>query len=800
MTSGDGHPTGRPPDATREGGGVAFTRRARQEASATARQLPQVDLAGLIDAARSVNETGGLDDALEVILQQAIRLLSADEASVMLLNRDRRTLQVAAAIGLPPEVVANAEVVLGEGISGYVAASGTPLLLDSTSKVERYADDRGRQSRLRSALCVPLRSRGSVEGVLNVNLVSGKRARDEFDARDLDLATLFGEFAASAVHNAQLYHQARRRGDDMARLFEASHALSEAMGVEEVADRILDAVAELVDSTGGLLCVVPEGRGGLEIAGYRDVPRGRIVAAMRRDGFKELLRATSVRVIGNVAADPVLAPLAGRDEDRSAVIAPLVADDTLRGELIALTRPGGPDDAQLRLLTTYINHAAMALTKALLFRGVRTKEDELTSLANSVPDPIVIVDDIGRFLAINPAAGEQFGLNPTFNVGAPVAGKLRSPELEQLLRGEEGGRANVTLFSPHPRTFRARVTSVRPDHGPAGARILTLEDVTTEREMEQLKADFVAVIGHELRTPLTMIKGYSSSLAHRGDTMPQDGRQRALEAISTHARRLERLIEDLLLVSRVEHHRPPLHLERNDLRTVVDRVVGLVQAGHPDRTIAVEAPGVPIVFPLDSVKIEQVIGHLLDNALKFSENDTAVRVVLALEGDRVEVQVVDEGMGIFSGDLPHLFERFHQVDGSATRAHGGTGIGLYICRTLVETHGGRIGVRSALGRGSTFWFTLPLTPPAEGDAETAGEERRVSIEVGAPLRRETTDAREGTDEPAPWRPEAPADDEDAVEVEDATSEPATSRIDDLIGEDTDAGEEPEIWTFRPDGG
>ncbi len=776
---------------------MAFTRRARQETSAATRQLPHVDLAGLIDAARSVNETGGLDEALEVILQQAIRLLSADEASVMLLDRTRGRLRIAASCGLPDDVVGRVEVPLGEGISGYVASSGTPLLLDSSAKVDRYADDRGRQGSLRSAVSVPLRSRGAVEGVLNVNLVEGGTRRDDFDTRDLDLATLFAEFAAAAVHNAQLYHQARRRGDDMARLFEASHALSEAMGVDEVAERILDAVTDLVGATGGLLCVVPEGRGGLEIAGYREVPRGRIVAAMRRDRFNELLRATSVRVVGDVAADPVLGPLAGRGESLGAVIAPIVADDTLRGELIALTRPGGPDDAQLRLLTTYINHAAMALTKALLFRGVRTKEDELTSLANSVPDPILIVDDIGRFLAINPAAGEQFGLNPTFDVGAPAAGKLRSPELEQLLRTEEGGRVNVTLFSPHPRTFRARVTPVRPDRGPAGARILTLEDVTAEREMEQLKADFVAVIGHELRTPLTMIKGYSSSLAHRGDAMPEEGRRRALEAISTHAQRLERLIEDLLLVSRVEHHRPPLHLERHDLRKVVERIVGVIQAAHTDRTIEIVAPSLPTVFPLDSVKVEQVIGHLLDNALKFSEPDKPVRVELLLHGDRVEVRVVDEGMGIFSGDLPHLFERFHQVDGSATRAHGGTGIGLYICRTLVETHGGRIGVRSALGRGSTFWFSLPLEPPAEESVSTSTEspQRRVSVEIGAPepLQRpaaETAEQPRASSAPVQPPPETPREEEPA--------EPAASRIDTLLGEPDAAEEEPEVWTFQPE--
>lgn len=689
---------------------MAFGRRGRDAAEIA--EFDSRALAGLVVAARAVNEAGDLDATLTTILDRAIDLLGGDEGSVMLFTADRAGLRIHAALGLPDHVVTATRVNVGEGVSGYVAASGTPLLLGSDGAVERYGESDHRR-KLRSAVSVPLRTRGRVEGVLNVALRRGGESdRDEFREVDLDLATLFAEFAASAVHNGQLYSQARRRGDEMGTLFEASHALSSAIEVEDVCAAILDAAEELIEARAGFVCALPEEGTGPEVSRYRGLARGRIVAAMRREGFVDLLRATRVRVVEDVTADPVLNALAGHDGPRIAVVAPLVGADAVRGLLVTFV-DGLPTDGALRLLTTYVHHAALALGKALLLRNVRTKEDELTSLAASVPDPIVIADGAGRILAINPAASELFALNPEFEIGSPITGKLRSQELEDLMLAEHANRADVTLLTPQPRTFRARATPVRPGHGPPGARILTLEDITSEKEMEQLKADFVAVIGHELRTPLTLIKGYSGTLAKRADKLQPEARSKALQNVHDQTVRLERLVEDLLLVSRVERHRPPLFTERRDIVSVLDGVVGTVQREHPGRDVRFAAPRHEFPMLFDQTKVEQVMHHLLDNAIKFSEQGEEVDVELDIDDEQVEVRVRDRGVGIFSGDLPRLFDRFQQLDGTATRSAGGTGIGLYICRTLVEAHGGRIGVRSALGRGSTFWFTLPTVPPDE---------------------------------------------------------------------------------------
>ncbi|HEX2028716.1 MAG TPA: ATP-binding protein [Nitriliruptorales bacterium] len=683
-------------------------------------QLSQEELASFVVAARAVNEaaTGG---ALEVILDQAIRLLRADEGSVLLFDPDRRVLRVRASRGIVEEVAARVEVVPSQGIAGFVAATGQPLLLASDADVARYADVRESRG-LRAAVSVPLRARGRTEGVLNINVRTSRPERPALGERDLALASLFAEHAAAAVLNAHLVSQTRQRRDDLWRLFEASYALLASVDVEQVTGHILDAVEELVGAEAGFVCVLGEEGNGPEVAVYRGLTRGRVIAVVRRPTFSQLLRVTGVRVWDAPGSEPALAPLAaGHPAGTAVVVAPLTADDhEARGLLVALRHDGAPGDPELRLLGAYLNHASLALSKALLFRTVRAKEDELASLAHAVPDPIIVADARGRFLTFNPAAAERFGLNPQFEAGAPITGKLRSTQLEELLLSEHGGRAEVTLFTPSPRTYRARVDLVRPEHGLPGARILVLEDVTAEKEMSQLKSDFLAVVGHELRTPLTLIKGYAATLNRRGAELDEGKRQRAVDQLHTHAVRLERLIEDLLLVARIERGRPTLTLEVHDLTALVQRIVVDAQQEHPDRTIVFRCEAARCDMPLDTVKVEQVLHHLIDNALKFSEPPDPVEVEVVVGAAEACVAVHDHGAGVFSGDLPKLFDRFLQVDGSTTRRHGGTGVGLYICKTLVEAHGGTVSVRSALGKGSTFTFTLPR--PASVQPEPAPSE------------------------------------------------------------------------------
>ena len=237
--------------------------------------------------------------------------------------------------------------------------------------------------------------------------------------------------------------------------------------------------------------------------------------------------------------------------------------------------------------------------------------------------------------------------------------------------------------------------------------MLVCTDVSAQRELERRKSDFLAVIGHELRTPLTNIKGFASTLANHGARLRPEMRDDAAQSILQNGERLERLIEDLLYVSRVENHRPPLHLAWDDVVAIAADVVASCARRHEARSIVIEGPGNDLPIYTDRVKVEQILTHLIENAVKYSADGTDVRVRILPGEYTVQIDVIDAGVGIYSGDLERIFDPFTQLDSTSTREAGGTGIGLYVCRTLAEALGGRISAESVLAKGSTFSLVLP---------------------------------------------------------------------------------------------
>lgn len=442
------------------------------------------------------------------------------------------------------------------------------------------------------------------------------------------------------------------------------------------------------------------------------VPTGLARAALLRGHLDDLLRSEGPVIVEDARAEEALGPL-GRHAD-VAVASPLATPRDPAGLLVTLV-DAVPTEEAMETWRSFLPAAGLALSHVTLRGRADVARRRITSIVTAVPDPLIVVGQDGHLQAINPAAAEVLGLNPAFDVGVPASERLRAPELVALLKTPDGGSEDVEITgSEQPRILRARVVPIRRHDGTEDGRVLSLEDVTARHEAERVKADLVAVIGHELRTPLTMIRGYSSTLSKRAEDMAPEARQRALDALHDQTGRLQRLIEDLLLVSGVERERPGLHPVETDVREVVSRAAGRSIDAYPTHRLELDLPAQPLVMPVDETKVEQVLHHLVENACKFSDEGTVVTVVLRPEpqgGCRVEVR--DDGVGIYSGDQGSLFDRFRQVDGSSTRQKGGTGVGLYICRTLVEAHGGRIGVRSALGHGSTFWFVLPARPPGE---------------------------------------------------------------------------------------
>ncbi|HEY9900457.1 MAG TPA: ATP-binding protein [Pantanalinema sp.] len=231
------------------------------------------------------------------------------------------------------------------------------------------------------------------------------------------------------------------------------------------------------------------------------------------------------------------------------------------------------------------------------------------------------------------------------------------------------------------------------------------------RQLDQLKSAFVSAVSHDLRTPLTSIKGYAEFLEDQVGGPMRPEQLEFVVQIERGVERLENLVNDLLDFARIEAGTFTLRLGRADLtseiRSVIESLRPQLQEAQLD--IRVEAPDAPLRVVLDPERIARVLTNLLNNAIKLTPQGGRIVVRASQEGDCVRCEVEDTGPGIAADDIPKLFQRFSQLPQGMHK--GGTGLGLSISKTIIEAHGGEIGVRSHLGVGSTFWFTLPIDGP-----------------------------------------------------------------------------------------
>lgn len=578
---------------------------------------------------------------------------------------------------------APAGLLLAAGDDGPItlAASGTPgPTLQSAAETALHTGRPSRrpdESSNRSVLAVPVRAGARTIGALGVT----------GDLRDLDHSSLSLLSDTAAVVLTSRSQSSPLAGELLDAVARAGAEAEKAASLE----RLLEASAALLGASGGCAATLDD-EGRLRISVARGIDRARLAAACEVPGFRNLLMATEAN------AERAGAPLARLIVDGGESVVSVPMGEGGRGGHLLLVLPRTPDDDRVQLLAALGRAAGSALAAPDLRRRLRERDDVLSAAVGAVPAPLLVVAADGRLLVVNGAATSLFGLS-RFDAGQPVMGRLGDARLEDLLAKGESGTIEVSLIDTEgrERVFRAVMAPAAGADGKELARALVLDDVTSRTEVERMKADLVAVIGHELRTPITIAKSAVRTLGKRGASMDDATRQSTVDALGRNIDRLERLVEDLLFVSAVNDGPAALSPEEVDLCDLLDSLAGF-------RT-SVEHPRHPVLVEADGAKVAHAVRHLVDNALKHSDGEVVIE--LLERPDEVEVAVVDTGVGIFSGDIPTLFRRFRQLDGSSTRSTGGTGTGLYVSRRIVEAHGGRIWCQSRLGQGSRFAFTLP---------------------------------------------------------------------------------------------
>jgi two-component system phosphate regulon sensor histidine kinase PhoR len=380
------------------------------------------------------------------------------------------------------------------------------------------------------------------------------------------------------------------------------------------------------------------------------------------------------------------------------------------GDFRPLPRDGSGD--ALEALGISLNRTAARLDRTI---HTLTEERNLSSaILGSMVEGVAVVNGSERLVFANPGFAEILGLDVPPTSGSALVEVVRQTELleavRRVLRGEPRVQSEIITGTLRQHYFAITVASVRA--GDTTGAVVVLHDITELRRLERVRRDFVANVSHEFRTPLTAIQGFAETLL-AGAMDDQQNRTRFLDIILEHSRRLARLTEDLLMLSKMDAERLELEIRRLSVSQLIESCLETAQrrAAEKDLVISVNTPQRLPDIAGDRRRLAEVLQNLLDNAIQYTL--PGGQIVLSAEpgDDEVILTVSDTGIGIPQADQPRIFERFYRVDVARSREAGGTGLGLSIAKHLVEIHGGRLWVNSEVGQGSQFHFSVPLFDP-----------------------------------------------------------------------------------------
>ncbi len=377
--------------------------------------------------------------------------------------------------------------------------------------------------------------------------------------------------------------------------------------------------------------------------------------------------------------------------------------------------------------------ATKPLQRALEYQALIEVRTQLQQTLESLPLGLALLDGEGRLLRTNPAWFQHWHIDPRrsgdlqyvpWDMLPLLLSRLSHPlELSDFFaecqsHPQKTFETTMRLQEPD-QDIRLRSSPVLDAHSTPNGRLVMIEDITREREIDKMKNEFVSVVSHELRTPLTSILGYTELLLARD--FPPVERQEFIQTVYDQANQLSKMVDDLLSLSRLDAGQIKLSRWVVSLHQIIAEITRQLNETLSARhRLLIDIPAnIPPIYA-DKDKIRQILTNLLSNAIKYSPDGGQVALFVRelrtpppdapnLPKERaVLIAVRDQGLGIAPADLPNVFNRFFRVDNSNTRKIGGTGLGLSITKALVELHGGRIWVTSTVGKGSTFWLTLPI--------------------------------------------------------------------------------------------
>lgn len=383
-----------------------------------------------------------------------------------------------------------------------------------------------------------------------------------------------------------------------------------------------------------------------------------------------------------------------------------VARSMAGGDLKRRVRYNREDE--IGILASAMNTMATSLDEKI--SEISEVKSRLETVLENTVNGIILISTSDQILFINPAARKLLGVEEM-----DVAGKRQievthsfalTQCVDQVIETRKPIQKEFVLHSIGDKTVQTNIVPIENASGLQGI-LVVVNDITELKKLETIRKDFVANVSHELKTPIAAISGFAETLMVENSDNPTA--QEFSRIIYDEALRLTRLVGSLLELSRIESVDPNLKLEEFDIRDCVASSLERFDLQLAEKVISVQTdvPEDPVLVKADWDRITQVMINLLDNAINYSQEGGTIEVSVENRPHDILVQVADHGSGIPRHETSRIFERFYRVDKARTRKGGGSGLGLSIAKHIIEVHGGYVDVRSRVGKGSTFFFTLP---------------------------------------------------------------------------------------------
>ncbi len=527
------------------------------------------------------------------------------------------------------------------------------------------------------------------------------------------------------------------RIDEQETLLETSKAVVSSLDLEIVLDRILEQVQKLFNVQMCAIVALDEDHNTFRIRASRGLSKKyaaqlAIQPSNPNSITMRALRSQEPIQISNTETDTTFKaqrPRAKAEGYRSLLAVPLNTQHAPQAALIVFRPdPHVFTHNETQLLVNFANHVTMAIENATLYTRSDTRLQQQTrrieALVYSMSDGLILSNLSGKVIYTNPRIRELADLNPedmqNATVDSLINGILSRTNMPQVIRqridnamlgGQKQG-VEIPLFIHNRRVdLRLQIFDVTDHSNKPIGRGLILRDVTIDREIDRMKSSLISTVSHELRTPLAAIKGYATTLLADDVEWDPESQREFLSIISEETDRLSALVNSLLDLSRMESGNLNLSRVECAIDTVIERASQRAHLAEGNTLAIALAPNLPPLYA-DPPRLETVIRNLIENAVKYAGEDAKIEVSVSEENQKIVFRVKDNGPGIPKSERTRIFESFYRVDTSLTRLASGAGLGLAICKGLIQAHGGEIWAED-VEEGTSIAFSLPVKPSEE---------------------------------------------------------------------------------------